>query len=307
MRRWVTLLVWASMTPFAVWAILRLAGWDLGFRWTQLVAFTPYVAALSVFAPLLALALRRRPAALTGLAVTLVLASLLVPRVLTDGEPPAAGPEIRVLSVNTLHGKTRPSRIIELVRELRPDVLSVQELWTDDRAELDALGLGATLPHRLDGTNGTSLFSRFPVTSPGPSPEGSIRAEAAVPGYEAPVEFVAVHACAPVHPGKAACWRAGQETIPPATPTGRLRILIGDFNATFDHPTFRRVLDTGYRSAGAALGKGLTPTWHDRKRPLPGVAIDHVLADRRIAFLDFSTHDLPGSDHRAVQARLRLP
>ncbi|WP_148085913.1 endonuclease/exonuclease/phosphatase family protein [Actinocorallia herbida] len=271
------------------------------------MSFTPYVAGVSVGVPVVALVLRRWKAAAVGLVTALVLVAGVVPRVVGDGEPVAGGPEVRALSVNTLHGRTRPGRILELVRELRPDVLSVQELWTEDRAELDRLGLQEVLPHRLDGTNGTSLFSRYPVVSPGPSPGGSVRGEVTVPGFAEPVEVVAVHTCAPVHPGKAECWRASQATVPAATPDGRIRILVGDFNATFDHATFRRVLDTGYRSASAALGDGLEATWHARAHPLPGIVIDHVLADRRVAVLGYATRALPGSDHRAVYARLRLP
>jgi endonuclease/exonuclease/phosphatase family metal-dependent hydrolase len=37
------------------------------------------------------------------------------------------------------------------------------------------------------------------------------------------------------------------------------------------------------------------------------LAIDHVLTDRRCAVLSTSAHLLPGSDHRALYAELRLP
>ncbi|GAA4220874.1 hypothetical protein FHR32_005459 [Streptosporangium album] len=58
-RRWISVLIWILVTPFAAWAVLRTTGWDAGFRWIQLVAFTPYVAAASVAVALLALVLRR--------------------------------------------------------------------------------------------------------------------------------------------------------------------------------------------------------------------------------------------------------
>jgi endonuclease/exonuclease/phosphatase family metal-dependent hydrolase len=37
------------------------------------------------------------------------------------------------------------------------------------------------------------------------------------------------------------------------------------------------------------------------------LTIDHVLVDRRAAVHRVTVHDLPGSDHRAVFADLRLP
>ena len=51
---WRGLLAWPAVAPFALWALLRLVPGDVGFRWVQLVAFTPYVALASVVAPLVA-------------------------------------------------------------------------------------------------------------------------------------------------------------------------------------------------------------------------------------------------------------
>ena len=61
--RWLSLLVWLAVTPFAAWAVLRVGGWTPVWQWIMLVAFTPYVAAASVVALILALGLRRRVAA----------------------------------------------------------------------------------------------------------------------------------------------------------------------------------------------------------------------------------------------------
>jgi endonuclease/exonuclease/phosphatase family metal-dependent hydrolase len=37
------------------------------------------------------------------------------------------------------------------------------------------------------------------------------------------------------------------------------------------------------------------------------IAIDHVLADRRLGIAAYGVLDLPGSDHHAIYARLVLP
>ena len=66
------------------------------------------------------------------------------------------------------------------------------------------------------------------------------------------------------------------------------------------------MVDRGYVDAGDATGGGLAPTWPERLAR-PGVTIDHVLADERVAITGYEVHDLPGSDHRAVSAVLRLP
>jgi endonuclease/exonuclease/phosphatase family metal-dependent hydrolase len=50
------------------------------------------------------------------------------------------------------------------------------------------------------------------------------------------------------------------------------------------------------------------PTWGPWIRGCPALlALDHVLADPRCAVGAVSVHPLPGSDHRAVRAEIRLP
>jgi endonuclease/exonuclease/phosphatase family metal-dependent hydrolase len=84
-----------------------------------------------------------------------------------------------------------------------------------------------------------------------------------------------------------------------------VRLLVGDFNATVDQPTMRDLLDDGYVDAAGAAGRGWVPTW--RTGLAPPLAIDHVLVDRTVAVGGVSVLDVPGSDHRAVVADLRLP
>ncbi|GAB2838059.1 endonuclease/exonuclease/phosphatase family protein [Actinocorallia aurea] len=307
MGRWKTVAAWVLVTPFALWAAVRLSGWEGSFRWVQLVSFTPYVAAAAVAAPVVALVLRRRAPALAGAVSVAVLAALLVPRVLADGEPAARGPELRILAANLLHGRTPASDVLRLVRTLDIDVLALSELPPHAKEALEKAGIREYLPHAQDGTNDTTLYSARPIGVPGPSPAGAVRAEITVPGAAGPVEVVAIHTCAPLYPGLDQCWRDSQAALPAATPEGAVRILAGDFNATLDHASLRAVLATGYRSAAEARGAALHPTWPADGRPVPGIAIDHILADPRVAVLDYAVHALPASDHRAVFARLRLP
>lgn len=95
----------------------------------------------------------------------------------------------------------------------------------------------------------------------------------------------------------------------PGAGTGAPRILIGDFNATLDQAELRDVVARGYRDAGAVAGKGLEATfprqgWHGLG---PFIAIDHVLADRRLGVAEYSVEEQPGSDHEAIRALVVLP
>ena len=96
--------------------------------------------------------------------------------------------------------------------------------------------------------------------------------------------------------------------LPATGPTGQLRVLAGDFNATLDHGELRRLLGRGYRDAAEQAGSGLRPTWPTDGSLLPAVVtIDHVLADRRVRVASARTVAIPGSDHRGVLAELVLP
>ncbi len=103
-------------------------------------------------------------------------------------------------------------------------------------------------------------------------------------------------------------WRDQLATLPDAEPGASPPwVLAGDFNATLDFPELRDLLDSGYRDAGEVTGEGLRPTWPSDRLMPPPVTIDHVIADRRAAVLDYRVEDIPGSDHRAVFARLAVP
>jgi endonuclease/exonuclease/phosphatase (EEP) superfamily protein YafD len=82
--------------------------------------------------------------------------------------------------------------------------------------------------------------------------------------------------------------------------------VVGDFNAALDEAALRDVVDRGYRDAADVVGKGLEPTWPDNSLLSPLIAVDNVLADRRMGISDYEAEDLPGSDHRAIWARLFL-
>ncbi|GIH94415.1 endonuclease [Planobispora siamensis] len=304
-------LVWLVLSPFAAWAVLRISGWTPVWQWVQLVAFTPYVAAASALPLLLGLGLRRRAAAVVSLVTSLALAAAVLPRHVSDGEQRPGDRRLRVLAVNVAVGEADTASLVKLVHDLDPDVLTIQELTPDALGRLDEAGLRTTMPHVLDrsnnGVSGSGIYSRYPLTERPLIELGNFRQARAVvahPGGK--VEVVSVHPCAPTYDYKVRCWADGLAALPRAG--GQLRVLAGDFNATLDHRPVLELLDSGYRDAADVAGRGLTPTWPQQGwSPVPGVTIDHVLADERMAVYAFSVHPLPGTDHRPVFAELGLP
>lgn len=294
--------------------VCRLTGVEI-HHWplVLLPALTPYAAASAALPVLVALLLRRWLAALVAVLSLALLASVVVPR-LSGGPDPARGPAVRAMTLNLREGHADPVAVVSLIRQERVDVLALQELTRGELTRLRAAGLADLLPYGQANPErtalGTGLFSRYPLTDPGRRwlLYGFVEtfATVRVPGAT-PVEVNAIHYCAPAYPSQMPCWSYGLSRIPPATPHGAVRLLLGDFNLTVDYPSFRRVLDTGYRDAGLVLGQGLAPTWPYAGLPLPPVTIDHVLADPRIGISSLDPRPVRNGDHRALIAGLTFP
>ncbi|GAA5087364.1 endonuclease/exonuclease/phosphatase (EEP) superfamily protein YafD [Thermocatellispora tengchongensis] len=313
--RWAGAVVWVLVAPFAVWTALWFGGWTPVWQWVALVAFTPYVAAASLVPLLAALAMRRRLAAGVALLVCVALALAVVPRQVPDGGDAAeadAGRRLRVLAANLAVGAADTVMLMDLVRDLDPDVLAIQELTPEARERLEERGLRKTLPHRVNraepGVGGSGIYARHPLRELPIIKEGNFGQARAVLTHPGglQVEIVSVHPCAPRYDYKVPCWDSGLAELPRAG--GMPRVLAGDFNATLDHARLRELLASGYRDAADVTGQGWTPTWPRQGwEPVPGVTIDHVFADERIAIRDFRVLDLTGTDHRPVYADLVLP
>jgi endonuclease/exonuclease/phosphatase (EEP) superfamily protein YafD len=309
-RRW---LIWAAVVPIVAWAIVRGFGLESGFPLDALIAYTPYVAVFAVLIAGVALALRNWAAALIGTLALVWLAAGIAPRAIGHGEDPRPGDvQVDVLAANVHHGTANPADLIDLVERRGVDVMSVEELTPSFARALRRAGIGAVLPHSVlsmrSGASGGGIYSRFPMARlPSPPTVGfrMPRARVTLPGSRS-LRVVAVHP----HPPEAnstGSWSAGLHSLPSPDPADAPWVLPGDFNATLDHAELRRILDLGYRDAGDVTGGGLIPTWPEMGHHLPPVTIDHILAELRIRILSYAVDDIPGSDHRAVYARLAVP
>ncbi|GII29620.1 endonuclease/exonuclease/phosphatase family protein [Planotetraspora mira] len=301
---------WVAVAPFILWTAGRLTGVDQRPVIVEFITLTPYVAAASLGAVLIALASRSRAVIAVSAATSTLLAAMVLPRALPSA-PTATGPTLKILTSNMFFGSADPKTIVDLVRRLKPDILSTQELTPAAVEALDAAGLEESLPYTLNqaafGAYGSGIWSRYPLT---PMPDFALqgsrnmpRARVAVPGGP-PVEIVDVHTISPV--GRDVYeWRADMASLP-APSSDVIRILAGDFNASLDHSPLRDVLARGYADAGDATGTGLHPTWPADWRIPPMITIDHVLYDKRASAVTTSVHTVPGTDHRALFAELRL-
>lgn len=311
-------LEWAAGGLFAAWAVARLTAADrlapLERAAVPLLSLTPQAAAGAGIA---ALALRRKGPATTAALAGAALAVALAPRAIPRRQPPADGPILRVLTVNLHYGKAAGPGIVGLARRLHVDVLFLQELGDDGTTRLKAAGLNELLPSMMDDGKtyryrGSAIYARYPLQEGLPvaasfASQPSARLD--LPGGQS-AQLVCVHPHPPFPPWVPEAvprWRGELEALPP--PGDLPAVLAGDFNATLDHASFRRLLRLGYVDAASQVGRGLVPTWGPE--PTAGrpalLAFDHVIVDPRVAVLATSAHRVPGSDHRALYAELRLP
>ena len=315
-RRRIVLTVglWLSLAPSVVWFAARELGWQAGL-WVQFLAFTPYVAVWTLIPFLVALIARRWAAAAVAALIAFGFGMAVAPRLTEDADRGrSAGVELRVMTANLLFSGADPGEIVRLVRENGVDVLAVQEFTPRGETVLREAGLEKLLPYRQlapeFGASGSGLYSRHPFAEQAArrNDGGFQQAHATVRVPGAATVFIeSVHPLAPAHPDMVPGWAADLRDLAPAE-GGLPKILMGDFNATLDHKPMRDLIASGYRDAADTVGKGWIGTWgpYDGD-PIPPVTIDHVLADERIGVRDVAVHDIKGSDHRAVIARLTVP
>lgn len=313
LRRTAYVLLWILTLGLALFTGWRWFGPDLTWPVVVLVSFTPYIAAATVLPIALSIWLRAIRLLTAAVLCACALVVLLIPRALADNDQVAGGPKLNVMSVNLLAGGSDLDTVIELVADNDIDILSVQELTPDAAETLTDSAVGDRLSHHLlkPGTKaaGTGIFSRFPLTEDETlSSEGVFHNPGAVldvPDY-GDLEFQAVHPAPPINPDRTVDWKADLRALPRPDTDGPPRILAGDFNATHDHKTFGELLDAGYDDAAAYTGSGLTGTWPGDK-PIPRVAIDHILTAGGITPTAYAVHSVPGGDHLAITATLALP
>jgi endonuclease/exonuclease/phosphatase (EEP) superfamily protein YafD len=297
---------------FLFFAALRLFG-VAGNRFIiGTIALTPYIAAAGLVLGVTGLLMRRWIFGGIVMAVALIVAAAVAPRFVSHEQPQANGPRLTVMSANLYVGRADAAAVVKLARDNNVDLLSMQELSPAMVADLEGAGINSVLPYRLlqpvRGGAGGGIASKYPLQQEEIADEATFQQPSAIvdlPGSVDP-DILAVHVAPGVEDQWSATWKRELDELPAAVFNIRPRLLVGDFNATLDHPGMRDVLNRGYVDAGERRGAGLVPTWPAGLWP-PPVTIDHVLVDNRAAVDDYQVVDLPGSDHRAVLARIRLP
>ncbi|MGI5217755.1 endonuclease/exonuclease/phosphatase family protein [Nocardia sp. CA-290969] len=300
---------WCALFAAAAGIALYLGGWQR--RELILLASGATYLMLGALAALLLFLLAKgwRSAVAAGIVLTGVLWTQ-IPLFVPDSSAAAQGTELTVLQTNLLFGGADTGAVVAAVREHEVDVLTVDELTPNSVARLTASGIDTLLPyHYLEpglGGGGTGIYSRFPLTETVRHQEFQMANLSATLTHPAlgPVTVFAFH---PLPPNidhtvwlkeLAAAAALLEATEGPA-------VVGADFNATSDHAAFRKLVSGRFAAAAEQAGAGRLLTYPNDRSWGPVIGIDHILVSGGTTD-HIETLTIPGSDHRAVLAGLRL-
>ena len=234
---------------------------------------------------------------------------------------------LRIAIANIYLSNPKPNELARRLADTHPDILLVFE-YTKDNLPLEPLtdsGLIPVLVAPHPGTHGICVLASpriettaMVIPSPFPSRCAMPAATLRVRANEFRFSVLGIHAPPPV----SVCQDANGPTLAAVASWisgGRLRsdagaarfddpvVVAGDFNAlpTFRH--FRHFTSVGLSPSQNRSGLRRVGTWSPAAWFPPAARIDYILTPSEFSPVDTWVIGLPGSDHRAVIADIRIP
>jgi endonuclease/exonuclease/phosphatase (EEP) superfamily protein YafD len=289
----------------------ELFGLDEVTPFPQLVAFRPQGLVVVLVLGVLMLVRRGwRIAAVLVMGLALTGAALTTPRQFSDADPPPAGSRVLTIMVaNVLGGGADAGAVAKVIRERKPDLVSLPEAQADVReairAHLQGLAYnGYTLQSSAAVESATSVLvsSSLGAVRFTKDPSATTFGHIIVTGGNlGEVRLIAYHGFPPL-PAEVTTWKRDLGVLRQWCAQDPPTIVAGDFNATTDHADFRHALGSNCRSVASLTGSGLIGTWPSNRPAVTRTQIDHVLITRQLEPGRFTTYAIQGSDHRAVVA-----
>ncbi len=312
MRRTLAILAFGAAAGLFV---LTLAGYA-GHWGPTLEVIANFRLHLAVLAGALGMALglaRLGRSAGLALLTTLIAAAGLGP-IFDAAQRTGDGRPLTVLYANLWDRNPEPDALAAMLRALDADILITSE--TTRRVVEGAGGLRAAYPYRLVSSDAgealrTAIWSKYPLSdgelylNNTVAPTGA--AAIADLGGGATLGLIGAHFSRPFE----RLHRTQVEALGPmAEKLGHPLIVAGDFNAS----PWSWVVARAAEVTGTDVLGGYRVTWRGRYRtplgPLPapwGHQIDQMLLSGGIGVETVETVELPGSDHRGLLVRLRIP
>lgn len=220
--------------------------------------------------------------------------------------------EITVLSANLLVTNDEYKPQLDLIREVNPDILALQEFNSDWEAVL--LKALPEYPYRAvqpaSDSFGIALYSKFPIVSGGIEEltrKNLFSVNVSIDLGDKLVQVLVVHPPPPMPGGGYQMRNEQMQRFAEiaADHDGPL-IIMGDFNATPWTSHFTQMESVG-KLRNARAGHGFHPTYPNRTIHMHMlIPIDHILVNSQIAVEHFDSKEIRGSDHRNIWSRLHV-
>ena len=229
-----------------------------------------------------------------------------------DGLPDTSDKYARIMTFNTKQGTADAGRIVEIVKNEHVEILALQEATWNLLDRLNKAGIADYLPYSVaaqqtwhDNGGVNVLYSAAPMENVKqnliPVESSSVPA-ATIDFAGTKVRFGSVHPFSP-RPRNQGLWNRSLDSLAQLQRYDNLYVLMGDFNSTWDHASFRYLLGGRFLDSGEQAGEGLHMTY---PAMLPVAEIDHIVHDKGVVVGDLETKYIPGSDHRALLATLEV-
>jgi endonuclease/exonuclease/phosphatase (EEP) superfamily protein YafD len=221
----------------------------------------------------------------------------------------SAGQPVRILFSNVNKYHAQYDRVIAMTQAEQPDIAVFVEVGTQGVEALNVLQsqLPYLLAHQHIETDGTAIYSKFPLLNPEIKTLGAgrkvVMAQLEIGGK--PVTLMAAHPSNAV--GKIYVEERNQQLDAIATEIQSRSdrfILAADLNTTPWSPHYRRSLGKA-RLHNTRQGFGILPTW-SRVHDFFAIPIDHILVSPEIGTELTRVGRSVGSDHLPLISDLRI-
>ncbi|MFT4033767.1 MAG: endonuclease/exonuclease/phosphatase family protein [Siphonobacter sp.] len=249
----------------------------------------------------------RSPLSILTAAAIAINAWQVIPWIMPKSQVINQRADLRVMHTNVLFTNTDCQKDIKIIKQQNPDILLVAEA-TPSFFQAFRKNLHQQYPYEYIVYAKSHCYmligSRTPLTVFHEAVRANrmLHVRTRIKGKE--IAIVSVHPRTPLFASwyairnnrlKGAFQEAKQETLP--------TILAGDFNISVFSPVYQSFMaETGLDAA--RKGFGIAPTYRNGYGPFM-IPIDHILT-KGFKTSNFYTLDMPGSDHKAVVADLKL-
>lgn len=308
-RRLAELVGWGATAGVGCVMLTQAVGWDGSRHVASLQSMTPYGIPLIVLVTALAMWAKSHALAVGATIVGLSTMGLSIPVVFPGGQPPPDGTAIglRAASVNLLYRNPSVDDVATDLQARDIDLIVFSEFTPEHKITLVDQQLDEAFPYQINRegglAGGMAVWSKYPITEYPITEQPRLDTvnrtiDATVDGPDGEIRIFAVHPPTPIYSFDQ--WvRELDEIGDVADSVTEPTLVIGDFNASFWHPSFRDLLGRGLTDAHLSLGHGWSTSWPNGRKIPRFVRLDHALTGNGLVSTAVEDFHVTGSDHAA--------